>query len=227
MKKLIGLAFNTVYFLYTFFPVYIIVNFFLYFGKNISLKSFILTRNIGKGARIMGGVFISPDSFIGDFTYISGDEFGLNCSKILQCRIGKYCSVGQNFITLPTGHNFHAVSTYPFLSLAGLGDDAIHKPIIIGSDVWIGSNVIVLGGVTIHDGAVIGAGAIVTRDVPAYSIAVGNPAKVIKKRFSNDEIELLLKTKWWDKDPDKIKKIMYEYNHETSPKEFTNKINLL
>ena len=70
--------------------------------------------------------------------------------------------------------------------------------IIIGNDVWIGYNAIILSGVTIGDGAIIATGAVVTKDVPAYTIVGGIPAKKIKKRFSDEIIQRLQKMKWWD-----------------------------
>ncbi|GEM_PF-160234 len=82
---------------------------------------------------------------------------------------------------------------------------APNKPIVIGNDVWIGWNAIILPGVTIHDGAIVAAGAIVTHDVPPYAIVTGVPAKVIKKRYSDEDIEKLLKIKWWDWPDTKIK----------------------
>lgn len=69
---------------------------------------------------------------------------------------------------------------------------------IIGNDVWIGNGAIVINGVSVGDGAIIGAGAVVTKDVPPYSVVVGVPAKVIKKRFSDNVIAKLLQIKWWD-----------------------------
>ncbi len=74
-----------------------------------------------------------------------------------------------------------------------MGNEALSKgDIILGDDVWVGINVIICSGITIGQGAVIGAGSVVTKDIPPYSIAVGNPAKVIKKRFSEPLIEKLL-----------------------------------
>ncbi|PSB09569.1 hypothetical protein C7B62_12775 [Pleurocapsa sp. CCALA 161] len=75
----------------------------------------------------------------------------------------------------------------------------------IGNGVWIGDNVTILPGVEIANGAVIGAGSIVTKSIPPYSIAVGNPAKVIKKRFSDQIIEQLQEINWWDWSEEKIK----------------------
>jgi virginiamycin A acetyltransferase len=90
---------------------------------------------------------------------------------------------------------------YNFPSLA-----SIKGPVTIGNNVWIGDNVIILSGVTIGDGAVIGAGSIVTKDAPPFSIAVGNPAKVIKKRFSDNVIKQLLEIQWWNWPERRIKR---------------------
>ena len=69
---------------------------------------------------------------------------------------------------------------------------------MIGNDVWIGYETVILSGVTIGDGAIIGSRAVVTKDVPPYTIVGGVPAKTIRKRFSDDDIEALQKMKWWD-----------------------------
>lgn len=74
----------------------------------------------------------------------------------------------------------------------------------IGNDVWIGKNVLIKGGITIGDGAIIGMGSVVTKDVPPYSIVGGVPAKIIRKRFSQTEIDALLKIKWWNWDSNDI-----------------------
>ena len=76
--------------------------------------------------------------------------------------------------------------------------------ITIGNDVWIGYEAVILSGVTIGDGAIIGTRAVVTKDVPPYAIVGGSPAKVLKKRFSDDIIEKLLKIKWWNWPVEKI-----------------------
>ena len=76
--------------------------------------------------------------------------------------------------------------------------------ITIGNDVWIGYEAVILSGVTIGDGAIIGTRAVVTKDVPPYTIVGGSPAKVLKKRFSDDIIDKLLKIKWWNWPVEKI-----------------------
>jgi NDP-sugar pyrophosphorylase family protein len=72
--------------------------------------------------------------------------------------------------------------------------------VIIGNAVWIGDSVIILPGVTVGNGAVIGAGSVVTKSIPAYAVAVGNPARVIKNRFSDDVVALLERVHWWEWD---------------------------
>ena len=76
--------------------------------------------------------------------------------------------------------------------------------IVIGNDVWIGFEAVILSGITIGDGAIIGARAVVTKDVPPYTIVGGVPARPIRKRFSDEKIESLLKLKWWDLPPQKV-----------------------
>jgi virginiamycin A acetyltransferase len=78
--------------------------------------------------------------------------------------------------------------------------------IVIGNGVWIGDSVIVLSGVHIGDGTVIGAGSVVTKSIPPYAIAVGNPAKVIKYRFDKEVIDVVSKIDWWNWDRNKLVK---------------------
>lgn len=98
-----------------------------------------------------------------------------------------------------------------------------NPPVYIGNDVWIGTNVIVLPGVNIEDGAIIAAGAVVNKDVPAYAIAGGVPAKVLKYRFSENKISALEKIKWWDWENDKIiNNIEFFYSPDNFIKKFQN-----
>lgn len=79
---------------------------------------------------------------------------------------------------------------------------------IIGNDVWIGQNAVILPGVKIGDGAIIGANSIIGSDVEAYTIVVGNPAKMLRKRFDDELIELMLRFKWWDKPIEEINNLI-------------------
>jgi acetyltransferase-like isoleucine patch superfamily enzyme len=152
-----------------------------------------------------------PRIKIGKGSYINGLK--IYCwDERIQIKIGKYCSLADNIITIAGGeHDKDWVSTYPFIDrwnvkeLFHLKKPRFKGDIIIGNDVWIANNVIILSGVTIGDGAVVGAGSVVTKDIPPYAIAAGNPAKVIKYRFPPQIIEKLLRIKWWDWDEEKIK----------------------
>lgn len=77
--------------------------------------------------------------------------------------------------------------------------------IVIGNDVWIGFEAVIMAGVTIGDGAIIASRAVVTKDVPPYSIVGGTPAKLIRKRFTDEQIDKLLRLKWWDWDEEKVR----------------------
>lgn len=125
--------------------------------------------------------------------------------------IGNYCSIARN-VKIFLGGNHHSdwVTTFPFAM--EFPDDASIKQnqytngnVIIGNDVWIGYGAIIMSGVKIGDGAVIGAASIVTRDVDAYSIVAGNPAKFIRFRFTDDQIAALEQISWWNWSHDRIK----------------------
>lgn len=131
-----------------------------------------------------------------------------------KCIIGKFCSIGKNVhVYLGGNHRIDWISTYPFPVkfkwAKDKGEYRVSKgDVIIGNDVWIGSDVTILSGVTIGNGAVIGAGAVVAKDVPAYAVAVGNPATVVKYRFKADEIDYLEKMQWWNLSIEKIEKLI-------------------
>ncbi len=129
-------------------------------------------------------------------------------------KIGKFCSISWNVtIFLGGNHRVDWISTYPFPTPDGRWPKAADKQgefpatkgdVNIGSDVWIGSDVTIISGVTVGDGAVIGTGSVVTADVEPYAIVAGNPAKLIRKRFSEDQIGSLLEVRWWDWPIEKI-----------------------
>jgi len=127
--------------------------------------------------------------------------------------IGKYCSIGLGAVFIMAGNQGHRmdwVSTFPFYYQANIFKDAQNSyekagNTDIGNDVWIGSEAMIMSGVTIGSGSVISARAVVSKNVPPYAIVAGNPAKIIKYRFSKEKIESLLKLKWWDWSEGKIK----------------------
>ena len=163
---------------------------------------------LGKNVLIGEKVFIDKNVFIGDNSYINSDyNFAYLDNNII---IGKYCSIGPEVAIGFGEHNYRFVSTHPFL-YSKLSDnnknninENFNKKTIIGNDVWIGARAIIKKGVTIGDGAVIAMNAVVTKDVEPYSIVAGVPAKIIKYRFNNDQINYLLKNQWWNFDEEKL-----------------------
>ena len=154
---------------------------------------------------------IGKHSYKGD---IKVQSWSFNDGKL---RIGSFCSIGNNLnVKLGGNHFVNRVSTFPFAH--PMHPFASWNPshpvwsnwtkgdVVIGNDVWIGEDVTIMSGVTIGDGAVIGACSVVAKNVPPYAIVVGNPIEIKKYRFSKEQIDALLKIKWWDWDDEKIMK---------------------
>ena len=119
--------------------------------------------------------------------------------------VGRYCSFASTVRRAPSNHPVDALTTHPALydpSLGVVSEDLSHnRAILIEDDVWLGHFVMILPGCShIGRGAVIGAGAVVTRDVPAYSIVAGNPARELRKRFDSETIAALEESRWWELD---------------------------
>ncbi len=118
--------------------------------------------------------------------------------------IGRYCSIAAGVVVYLGGdHRTDWITTYPFGSFdpaarAFKGHPATRGDVVIGNDVWLGRAASVMSGVTIGDGACIAAHALVSRDVPPYAIVAGNPARVVRMRFTQAQIERLQDVRWWD-----------------------------
>ncbi|QIB68798.1 Vat family streptogramin A O-acetyltransferase [Aminipila butyrica] len=164
-----------------------------------------------------------PNIIIGDYTYYDDSDGAEKFEEHVthhyefigdKLIIGKFCAIakGVEFIMNGANHRMNSVTTYPF-NIMGSGwekatpaltDLPLKGDTVIGNDVWIGQNVTVMPGVHVGDGAIIAANSVVTKDVPAYHIAGGNPVKIMKKRFDDNLIEHLKKIKWWDWPAEKI-----------------------
>ena len=162
----------------------------------------------------------SPKIVVGDYTYyddpVDVHNFEKNVLYLFdfideKLIIGKFCQIatGVRFIMNGANHAMDGISTYPFKvmgkSWAQIPMNVVSKgDTTIGNDVWIGNNVTIMQGIKIGDGAIIGTNALVTKNVEPYTIVGGNPAKLIRKRFSDHDIDALVKLAWWNWPIEKI-----------------------
>jgi len=185
-------------------------------GTAITNSTLHKTSKIESGSQIV-------NSHFGKYSYCCYD------CQIINCEIGAFCSIANYVVIGCAAHPMDWVSMSPVFYE---GRDSIKKKFsnykrkedkktYIGNDVWIGEKVLIKQGVKIGNGAVIGMGSVVTKDVDPYCIVAGNPAKVIRKRFSDDIIEKLQYIKWWDFDD----KTLTEYaKYITDPEKFISEV---
>jgi acetyltransferase-like isoleucine patch superfamily enzyme len=164
--------------------------------RNLYLEA---PSNIGRDIKMLRNILFGRNSY-----YLSPGMLSPNTI------IGRYCSLSQFVNIGSTNHNMNALSTGCLsVDMSELRAEGKESDIytIIGCDVWIGVSATVLCGRKIGHGAVIGAGSVVTKDIPPYAVAVGNPAHVIKYRFPEDIVNTLLELKWWTLDPVTLSKL--------------------
>ncbi len=164
----------------------------------------------------------NPNIQVGDYTYYDDFENVENFEKNVKYLfdftgdkliIGKFCMIASDvtFIMNGANHLSDAISSYPFAVFGGDWSHAMDGKsypmkgdTIVGNDVWIGYGATIMPGLTVGDGAIIATKSVVTKDVEPYTIVGGNPASAIRKRFSDEDIEALLKMKWWEWPIEKI-----------------------
>lgn len=174
-------------------------------------------------------VVTAPNISVGDYTYYDDtvDPTGFERNNVLfnypefgdHLMIGKFCKIasGTKFIMGSANHRISSATTYPFNVFGSAWTENTlpymaqlpHKgDTIIGNDVWIGRESIIMPGVKIGDGAIIAAYSVVVKDVPAYTVYGGNPARFIKERFDAELKDLLLRYQWWNLEPEKLVEIL-------------------
>ncbi|MCP1997550.1 CatB-related O-acetyltransferase [Flavobacterium sp. HSC-61S13] len=167
-------------------------------------------------------IITNPNIIVGDYTYYDDFEDCSNFEKNVKYHfdfigdkliIGKFCMIASDVVFIMNGANHlsSGVTAYPFAIFGGDWAKAMQDTsypskgdTIVGNDVWIGHHVTIMPGITIGDGAIIATNATVTKDVAPYTVVGGNPAQLIKKRFSDEQIVKLLELRWWNWDIEKI-----------------------
>lgn len=146
-------------------------------------------------------------------SYVTGIENVWNAD----INIGKYTSIADKLRVIVASHTsltHNTISNYPFRERNRMTDYPRAKKggvVNIGNDVWIGDSVSIVGELTIGDGAIVGAFSVVAKDVPPYAIVVGNPIKIIRYRFTEEQIKKLLEIKWWDWDHSLIRERIKDF----------------
>ena len=182
------------------------------------------TSKIGNYVALFDNVAVI-NSTIESFSYVQSN------SVIFNSKIGKFCSIASDVKLGMAEHILTEVSTSPVfydkrqplpMPLTDrVNDFGQQIQTIIHSDVWIGQGAIIKSGVTICVGSVVGAGSVVTKDVPAYTVVAGNPAKPKRRRFNDDICNSLLLSEWWELDPKILKELSRYF---TTPDEFLNQL---
>lgn len=175
-----------------------------------------LNSTLGKYSVLFRDVYLSGTQ-LGDYSYVQSG------SVISNAEIGAYCSIAGGVTIGLAMHPTSMVSTSPvfydntqplpkFFVKKRLFKDNTPRT-VVGADVWIGQGVLVKAGVQIGVGAVIGAGAVVTKDIPPYVIAAGNPCRPIRSRFTDETCQKLLDTRWWEFDEVTLQEVA-QYFHD-------------
>ena len=179
----------------------------LLFRQGVYSSNVSLLTKLGKNTVVNMYSNIDSQTSIGNYTYI-----GKNTS-ITKTTIGNYCSIADGVYIGQGEHDLSKISTSVQFYQNAFNELTKNK-CIIENDVWIGANVCIKRGVKISNGAVIGAGAVITKDVPPFAIVVGVPGKIIRFRFNEKKIKLIVNSNWWNYDKKNARKIIKKINEK-------------
>lgn len=186
------------------------MNLFQNYRDSVIIKDHVASPHIIAGEHSYYAGYYHGKAFEECVMYLDREDDKVDGAEIDQLIIGKFCSIatGVQFMMCGTqGHNYHWIASHPLEGFddAGYPGHQWKGNTFVGNDVWIGAEAMIMPGMHIADGAVIAARAVVSRNVEPYEIWGGNPARLIKKRFSDDEITKLLQIKWWNWDENTLK----------------------
>lgn len=190
------------------------------------LLAFRRVRFWRRNVHIALGSRVDRRALIGECTRIN------RASEIGRCTIGAYCAIGGRLVVRSTDHYMGYPNIQDWAQRKVIGSNVrvagkSKGDVVIGNAVWIGDSVVILPGVKVGNGAVIGAGSVVTKSIPSYAVAVGNPARVVKKRFSDDMIALLEKVQWWQWDAASLRARREFFETDLSATTVAEVVNLL
>jgi phosphonate metabolism protein (transferase hexapeptide repeat family) len=188
--------------------------------KQLSVRPLIHPEARVVGSRLgayteVGARTVIQETVMGDYSYITSD------GHVIYTRMGKFCSIAAMARINPGNHPTQRATQHHFTYRSrqfGMGEDDAEifnwrrsKPVTIGHDVWIGHGATILAGTTIGNGAVVGAGAVVSKDVAAYTIVAGVPAKPIRQRFPEAAQKALQRIGWWDWPHDRLARALNDF----------------
>lgn len=187
---------------------------------NLNSNNLYLFANIDRIV-FLKNIIQNPNIIVGDWTYYDDPVNVLNFKQNVlyhhdfigdKLIIGNFCQIATavKFIMGGASHDLSGFSSFPFVTFNQYWPEipvahVSKKDTVIENDVWIGYDALIMPGITIGNGAIVGSRAVVTKDVEPYAIVVGNPARVIRKRFDDDTIDMLLQLQWWNWPIDKIR----------------------
>lgn len=175
---------------------------------------------------LLKNIIQNPNIIVGDWTYYDDPVNVLNfIQNVLyhydfigdKLIIGNFCQIATavKFIMGGASHDLSGFSSFPFMMFHQYWPEipfqhSKKKDTVIENDVWIGYDALIMPGITIGNGAIVGSRAVVTKDVEPYAIVAGNPARVIRKRFDDDTISMLLQLQWWNWPINKIRTHVFD-----------------